>query len=212
MLHAPDTYMRKIAVGSACRGVIDLRISVTENLHRIAARKAMPLSDITVCILDRPRHSDIIEECRRLGTRIRLIQDGDVSGALATCVPDSPVDVLMGTGGAPEGVLAACAMRALGGDMQGQLAFRNDEERTRAKAMGLEDIDKILTLKDLAGEGDVIFAATGVTDGDFLRGVRYSASGATTESVVMRSATGTVRWIRTQHDFTRIHGRPGFDR
>ncbi len=202
LLHAPDTYMEKIAVGPECRGIIDITRSAEENLGRIADCKRMPLSDITVCIIDRPRHADLIEEVRALGCRIRLIRDGDVSAAISAAVPDSPVDVLMGIGGAPEGVLAAAALLALGGDIQGRLKFRNPGERQRAIAMGLSDPDRVFALDDLAS-GDVIFSATGVTDGDLLDGVRFGRRGATTQSLVMRSTSGTVRWVTAKHDFTR---------
>jgi len=202
LLHAPDTYMLKLVVGQDCAGTLDLRDSLTENLLRIAERKRMPVTDLTVCMLDRPRHHGYMDECRALGTRIRLISDGDVSGALATCRWSSPIDVLIGIGGAPEGVLAACAIRAMGGDMQARLHFRNDEEIERAKEMGMDDPHKILTLTDLAGGDDVLFAGTGVTDGDFLKGVRFHTKGATSESVVMRSKTKTIRWVRTEHDFS----------
>lgn len=202
LLNAPDTYMDKIAVGAECKDVIDIERGPTENLYRIAARKDMPVSDLTVCILDRPRHAELIDAVRKVGARIRLISDGDVSGAIAAAVSDSPVDVLMGIGGAPEGVLAAAALRALGGDFQGRFVWQSDEERERARSMGVDDLDGVFHLSDLAS-GDVIFAATGVTDGPFLRGVRFSAGGATTQSVVMRSTSGTVRWITAQHDFTR---------
>lgn len=202
LLHAPDTYMAKIAVGRAAAGVIDITASPTENLYRIAAKKDMPVADLTVCVLNRPRHAAIIEEVRQAGARVALIQDGDVSGAIACAVDDSPVDVLMGIGGAPEGVLAAAALLALGGDIQGQLRFRNDEERERAKTMGIEDPDQVFALSDMA-HGNVVFAATGVTDGAWLRGVRYVPGGAQTESVVMRSTSGTVRHIVATHNFVR---------
>lgn len=202
LLHAPDTYMRKIAVGRAAAGVIDITRSATENLYRIAAKKDMPVSDLTVCIMARPRHDALIAEVRKAGARVSLIQDGDVSAAIACAVEGAAVDVLMGTGGAPEGVLAAAALLALGGDIQGQLAFRNDEERERAKVMGLEDPDQILRLEDMA-HGDVVFAATGVTDGAWLKGVRYVPGGAITTSVVMRSTSGTVRHIVANHNFVR---------
>ncbi|MGM0575095.1 MAG: class II fructose-bisphosphatase [Myxococcota bacterium] len=207
LLHAPDTHMMKIAVGKDSVGVVDLRRSATENLYRVAARKDMAVSDLTVCILDRPRHEDLVAEVREAGARIRLIRDGDVSAAMAAAVPDGPIDVLMGVGGSTEGVLAAAALRALGGDMQGRLQFEDEEERQRARDMGLEDPDRILGLEDLAG-GDVIFAATGVTDGDFMDGVRFHAGGATSWSVVMRSTSGTVRYVRAEHDFTKGYGMP----
>ncbi|MCC6623468.1 MAG: class II fructose-bisphosphatase [Deltaproteobacteria bacterium] len=203
MLHAPDTYMQKIAVGPDSVGAIDLRRSTTENLYRVAARKDMPVSNLTVCILDRPRHKDLIDEVRKAGCRIRLIRDGDVSAAIATAIPDAPIDVLMGTGGAPEGVLAAAALRALGGEIQGKLMWRSDAERERAKGMGIEDPDKIFMTTDLVSGDDAIFAATGVTDGDFLDGVRFRKGGATSNSVVMRVATGTIRFLTAHHDFIR---------
>lgn len=203
MLHAPDTYMYKLAVGRDCAGAIDIRRSATENLFRIAARKDMPVSSLTVCILARDRHKDLIEEVRKAGCRIRLIQDGDVSAAIATAIPDSPIDVLIGIGGAPEGVLAAAALRALGGEIQGQLRFRNDSERERAIAMGHADPDRIFTTIDLVSGDDAIFAATGVTDGDFLDGVRFGKDGATSHSVVMRVASGTMRFLFAHHDFIR---------
>ena len=199
LLHAPDTYMRKIAVGKEAAGAIDVTAPATENLYRIAAKKDMGVHDLTVCILDRARHHKLIEEVREAGARVFLIQDGDVSGAVACAVDESPVDVLMGIGGAPEGVLAAAALLALGGDIQGQLMWRHDEEKERAKDMGLRDPDQVLRLEDMA-RGNVVFAATGVTDGAWLRGVRYVPGGAQTESVVMRSTSGTVRQITATHN------------
>jgi len=207
LLHAPDTYMQKLAVGKECEGVIDMTRSPTENLYRISARKEMPVSDLTVCILDRERHRDLIEEVRKAGARIRLIRDGDVSAAMAAATPGGPVDVLMGIGGAPEGVLAAAALRAMGGEIQGKLTFRNAGERERAIAMGIKDPDKIFSTEELAS-GDVIFAATGVTDGDFLQGIRFHAGGASSHSVVMRSASGTIRYVKANHDFSRGYGMP----
>lgn len=207
LLHAPDVYMKKIAVGRDCVGVIDLTKSATENLYRIAARKNMQLSQITVTMLDRPRHHELMAEVRALGARIRLIRDGDVSAAVAAAVPDTGVDVLMGIGGAPEGVLAAVALRALGGEIQGQLVFKNPAQRERAIEMGVADPDKVFDHHELAS-GNCVFAATGVTDGEFLEGVRFRPGGAVTHSVVMRSASGTVRYVTTQHDFTRGHGMP----
>lgn len=201
-LHAPDTYMEKIAVGAKAKGAIDLSKSPTENLRRIAEAMDRYVEDLTVCILDRPRHEKLIHEVREAGARIKLIGDGDVAGAVATCFPETGVDVLMGTGGAPEGVLAAAAIRCVGGDFQGRLRPRNDEEVKRANAMGIDDLDKIFGLEDLAS-GDVMFAATGVTSGDFLKGVRFFGGGATTHSVVMRSKTGTLRYIESVHHFDR---------
>lgn len=203
MLHAPDTYMFKMAVGPDSVGAIDIRKTATENLFRVAARKDMPVASLTVCILDRPRHKDLIDEVRRAGARIRLIRDGDVSAAIATAIPESPVDILIGTGGAPEGVLAAAALRALGGEIQGVLRFRSDEERDRAIRMGVTEPDRVFGTNDMVSGDDVIFAATGVTDGDMLRGVRFRKGGAVSHSVVMRAATGTMRFLTAHHDFIR---------
>jgi fructose-1,6-bisphosphatase II len=201
-LHAPDTYMDKIAVGPKAKGAIDLNKSPTENLRSIAEAMDRYVEDLTVCILDRPRHEDLIREVREAGARIKLIQDGDVAGAVATCFEEAGVDVLLGIGGAPEGVLAAAAMRCVGGDFQGRLKPRNQEEIDRAQAMGITDMDKIYGLEELAS-GHVMFAATGVTSGDFLKGVRFFGGGATTHSMVMRSQTGTVRYIESVHRFDR---------
>jgi fructose-1,6-bisphosphatase II len=202
LLHAPDTYMEKIAVGPAARGAIDLRRSATENLRRIADALGRYVEDLTVVILERPRHDKLVQEVREAGARIKFIGDGDVAGALDTCFPESGVDVLMGVGGAPEGVIAAAAIRCVGGDMHGRLVFRNDEERARARAYGVKDLEKVMTAEELAA-GNVMFAATGVTTGDFLKGVRFTGEGARTHSVVMRSKTGTIRYIETIHHFTR---------
>ena len=202
VLHAPDTYMDKIATGPEARNVIDIDGSPTDNLKAIADAKSVPVEDLTVVILDRPRHEKLIEEVRQVGSRIKLIKDGDVSAAIATCSSDRPVDVMMGIGGAPEGVIAAAALRCLGGSIQGRLKPRNREEVDRARAMGIQDIDAKLALSDLAG-GEVMFAATGVTRGDYLKGVRFRAQGALTQSVVMRSVTGTVRYIDAEHNFRR---------
>lgn len=199
-LHAPDTYMEKIAVGPKARGVVDLRKSPTENLRLIADAMGRYVEDLTVCILDRPRHEKLIKEVREAGARIKLIGDGDVAGAVATCFEETGVDVLMGVGGAPEGVLAAAAIRCVGGDFQGRLKPRNQQEAERAVAMGVTDLDKVFQLEELAA-GNVMFAATGVTSGDFLKGVRYTGGGAITHSVVMRSATGTIRYVESHHRF-----------
>ena len=199
-LNAPDTYMEKLAVGPDCRGVIDMRESPTWNLVRIAAAKGKKVEEVTAIILDRDRHSKLIEEVRQAGARIRLITDGDVSGAVMTARDDSGIDVLFGVGGAPEGVIAAAALRCLGGELQGRLKFRNDEERARAKAMGVKPEGTIYTTEELA-QGHVMFAATGVTQGYLLDGVRFTGGGATTESIVMRSKSGTVRQIRATHRF-----------
>jgi len=198
LLHAPDMYMEKIAVGEACRGAIDIRTSPAENLKRISECLKKPVQELTVMILDRPRHEKLIAEVRAVGARIRLITDGDVAGALASAMPDNAVDVLMGVGAAPEGVLAAAGLRAMHGEMQSRLVFKDDAERERAKGMGITDPDHIYTAEELA-QGNVLFAATGVTAGDFLNGVRYTRHGAYTHSVVMRSKTQTIRWIEAEH-------------
>jgi fructose-1,6-bisphosphatase II len=202
LLNAPDTYMEKLAVGPAARGVIDLSKSPTQNLRAIAGKMNRHVEDLTVVVLDRPRHEALIKEIRAAGARIRLIEDGDVAGAVACCFENAGVDVLMGTGGAPEGVIAAAAIRSVGGDMQGRLMPRNDEEIARAQKMGVKDIKKIYTVEELA-RGEVMFAATGVTTGDFLKGVRFFGGGAETHSVVMRSKTGTVRYIQSTHKFDK---------
>jgi fructose-1,6-bisphosphatase class II len=201
-LHAPDTYMEKIAVGPEAKGAIDLNASVTENLREVAKAKRKSLEELTVIILDRPRHADLIEEVRRVGCRIWLIGDGDVSAAIATCKPDSGVDVLMGVGGAPEGVIAAAALRCVGGDFQGRLKPRNQDEVERARRMGILDISKVYKIHELA-QGKVMFCATGVTQGAFLNGVRFFSGGAHTHSVVMRSESGTSRYIEAEHHFDR---------
>ncbi|AGH95595.1 class II fructose-bisphosphatase [Pseudobdellovibrio exovorus] len=201
-LHAPDTYMEKIATGPAAKGLIDLDLSATENVHRVAEANRKPVGDVTVVVLDRPRHTDLIAEVRKTGARIQLIGDGDVSAAVAAAWNDSGIDLLMGIGGAPEGVISAAAMRCLGGDFQGRLKFRNQEERERATRMGVKDLDKKFTLEDLAS-GHVVFCATGITDGPLLKGVKILAGGrAQTQSVVMRSQTGTIRNIEAFHNFS----------
>lgn len=199
-LHAPDMYMDKIAVGPSAHGAIDINASPATNLSRVAEAKGCRVQDLTVVILDRPRHDKTIKELRKAGARIHLISDGDVAPAVAAAVEGSGVDLLMGIGGAPEGVLAAAALRCMGGDMQARLVFLNQEERDRARAMGIEDFDRVYRAEDMAA-GDVFFAATGVTNGDLLRGVRYYAGGAATHSIVMRSRTRTVRFIETRHFF-----------
>lgn len=202
LLHAPDTYMQKIAVGKDCKGVIDIRQSATENLKRIAEAKKCRIQDLTAVILDRPRHKDLIEEVRGSGARIHLIGDGDVSAAIATATPDSGIDVLFGIGGAPEGVIAAAALQCLGGDFQGILKPRNQGEVERALKMGIDDINRVFKINDLA-RGNVMFCATGVTDGNFLDGVRFKSWGCTTHSLVMRSESGTIRHIRAEHHFDK---------
>jgi fructose-1,6-bisphosphatase class II len=205
-LNAPDTYMDKIAVGPEGKGVIDLDKSPTWNLNALAEAKRSKVEELTAIILDRDRHKALIAEVRKAGARIRLITDGDVSAAIATCKDVTGIDILLGIGGAPEGVLAAAALRCLGGDMQGRLKYRNDEERVRAERMGVKDHNKIYRVDELA-QGNVMFAATGVTEGTFLRGVRFFAGGATTQSIVMRSVSGTVRMVDATHDFER---KPNF--
>jgi fructose-1,6-bisphosphatase class II len=202
LLNAPDTYMQKIAVGPEAAGMIDIRESATENLRRVAEAKKCRLQDLTAVILDRPRHEDLIQEVRESGARIQLIGDGDVSAAIATANPDSGVDILFGIGGAPEGVIAAAALRCIGGDFQGVLKPRNELEIERARKMGIPDITKIFSIDELA-KGNVMFAATGVTDGTFLDGVQFKSWGATTHSIVMRSQSGTIRHIRAEHHFDR---------
>jgi len=199
-LNAPDTYMQKIAVGPEARHVIDLRESPTWNLTRIAKAKGKKIEDCTAVILDRDRHTELIGEVRQAGARIRLIGDGDVSGAVMTANPDSGIDVLFGTGGAPEGVIAAAALKCVGGELQGRLRFRSDEERARAVRMGVKAEDTIYATDELA-RGDVMFAATGVTKGYLLDGVRFFGDSAKTESIVMRSKSGTVRVINATHHF-----------
>lgn len=207
LLHAPDIYMYKIATGPAGRGVVDLAESATENLHRLAEAKGVGVSDLTAMVLERPRHDELIREMRETGARIRLIGDGDVHAAIATCKEDTGIDILMGIGGAPEGVLAAAAMLCMGGEIQGQLRFKDDAQRERSRRlMGEQDVDRILGLEDLA-RGEVLFAATGVTTGDLLRGVRFFKRGCETHSLVMRSKSGTVRYIEAEHDFIR---KPGY--
>ncbi|MEI6805156.1 MAG: class II fructose-bisphosphatase [Myxococcaceae bacterium] len=202
LLHAPDIYMDKIAVGPSARGVINLNKTPTENLIAIADAKGVYVEDLTVVILERDRHNDLIAEVRKAGARIHLISDGDVSAAIATCLPDSGIDVLFGIGGAPEGVLAAAALKCVGGDMQARLIARNPADKERCIAMGIEDPDRIWHMEELA-KGDVFFAATGVTTGDMLKGVRYFKGGAKTHSLVMRSRSGTIRMIETEHHFDR---------
>ena len=202
-LNAPDTYMDKIAVGAGMPdGIVDLDAEPAENLRNLAEAKGMEMSDLVVCILDRPRHSDLIAKVREAGARIMMIGDGDVSGVIATSRPESGVDIYIGTGGAPEGVLAAAALRCIGGQFQGRLVFRNDDERARARRCGITDFDRKYNLLELA-HGDVMFAATGVTDGSMLRGVRRFQGGAQTHSMVMRSKSGTVRMVEAFHNFGR---------
>ncbi|WP_240330743.1 class II fructose-bisphosphatase [Sphingorhabdus sp. Alg239-R122] len=200
LLNAPDVYMDKMAVGPGYSpDIIDLDKSVRENVEAVANEKGVSPADIIVCVLDRPRHEKLITELRKIGCGIMLIPDGDVAGVIATTDEDTTVDMYMGSGGAPEGVLAAAALRCVGGQFKGRLLFRNDDERARAAKWGIEDLDKIYDLKELA-KGDCIFAATGVTDGSLLDGVKKLRRGVmTTESVVMRASSGTVRWVKGEH-------------
>jgi fructose-1,6-bisphosphatase II / sedoheptulose-1,7-bisphosphatase len=206
-LNAPDVYMDKIGIGAGLGDIVDLDETPATNLKNLAKAKGADVSDLVVCILDRPRHSELIAKVREAGARIMLISDGDVSGVIATSRPESGVDIYMGSGGAPEGVLAAAALRCIGGFMQGRLIFRNDDERGRAKRCGITDFNRKYNLLDLA-KGNVMFAATGVTSGTMLQGVRRFAGGAITHSMVMRSKTGTVRFIEAKHNFER---KPNYD-
>lgn len=199
----PFVYMDKIAVGPNCRGAIDIQESVADNLHAIAQCLGKRLEDVTVIMLDRPRHESLVAQVRACGARIRQIMDGDVAGALMTAWPDAGIDVLLGIGGTPEGVLAACALRAMGGEIQGKLYARNDEERRRGREMGY-DFDQVLTMDDLVASDDVFFAATGITDGGLLDGVKYDRHGAHTDSLVIRGITGTIRQIRATHRLEKL--------
>jgi fructose-1,6-bisphosphatase II len=199
----PIVYMDKIACGPEARDVIDIEAPVEDNLRRVARARGEDVDDLMVVILDRPRHADLIARVRKVGARITLIPDGDVAGAIMTAMPNSKVDLLLGIGGTPEGVLAACAMRCLGGMIQGKLYARNEEERRLGEEMGF-DFNKVLTLDDLVSSDDVFFAATGITDGELLRGVDYFADGAETESVIMRGLTGTSRRIIATHRLTKL--------
>ncbi len=202
-LNAPDTYMDKIAVGhSLPEGVVDLDETVENNLKNLAKAKGLEIGDLVACVLDRPRHEEIIVKCREAGARIMLIGDGDVSGVISTSTEAAGVDIYMGTGGAPEGVLAAAALRCIGGQMQGRLVFRNDDERGRASRLGITEFNRKYGLMELAG-GETMFAATGVTMGTMLKGVRRFKGGATTHSLIMRSKSGTVRYIEAEHNFDR---------
>lgn len=203
-LNAPDVYMDKIAVGAGLpEGIVDLDETPAANLKSLAKAKNVEVSDLLVCILDRPRHAELIARVREAGARIMLISDGDVSGVIATSQLGTGIDLYVGSGGAPEGVLAAAALRCIGGQFQGRLLFRNDDEKARAAKWGVTDLNKKYSMLDLA-KGDVMFAATGVTDGAMLKGVRRYAGGASTHSVIMRSKSGTVRYIEAHHNFTRL--------
>jgi fructose-1,6-bisphosphatase II / sedoheptulose-1,7-bisphosphatase len=203
LLNAPDVYMDKIAVGGGLPdGVIDLDKSATENVKAVAAAKGKSVEAMMVCVLDRPRHAKLIKELRGLGCGVALIGDGDVAGVIATTDDKTGIDLYIGSGGAPEGVLAAAALRCIGGQMQGRLLFRNDDERARAHKWGIEDLDRKYTMMDMAS-GDVIFAATGVTDGSMLKGVHRTPEGITTDTVTMRSHTKTIRRVETLHGYDK---------
>jgi fructose-1,6-bisphosphatase II len=200
----PFVYMNKLAVGPEAKGKINIEMSITENLKEIARAKKKDVEDLTTIILDRDRHKDMIAEIRRAGARIRQIPDGDVAAALMTAWPDSGVDVLIGVGGTPEGVIAACALRAMGGEIQGKLYARDEDELRRGHEAGY-DFDRVLTMDDLVSSEDVFFAATGITDGELLKGVRYFGDGASTDSLVVRGLTGTVRQITATHQIDKLH-------
>lgn len=199
----PFVYMNKLAVGPQAKGVIDIEKPITDNLRAIAKAKSKDVEDLTTIVLDRPRHNDVIAEIREAGARIRLIPDGDVAGALMTAWPNSGVDVLIGVGGTPEGVIAACALRAMGGEIQGKLYARDEDELRRGREAGY-DFDKVLTMDDLVSSEDVFFTATGITDGELLKGVRYFGTNASTDSLVVRGMTGTVRQIIATHQIDKL--------
>jgi fructose-1,6-bisphosphatase class II len=202
LLNAPDTYMSKIACGPEGRGKISLEQSPRDNLWALAAAKGRRPDQLTVVVLDRPRHHNLINELRAAGARILLVTDGDVAPVVATCIPKSGIDMVYGIGGAPEGVLGAAAVHCMGGEFQGKLQFRSDEERERAVKMGMTDTDKILGVNDLA-RGDVLFVATGVTSGPLLKGVRHIGERLHLQSLALRSTTGTIRWVNTDVDAHR---------
>jgi fructose-1,6-bisphosphatase II / sedoheptulose-1,7-bisphosphatase len=209
-LNAPDVYMDKIAVGAGLpEGIVDLDKTPKQNLADLAKAMKVDVADLVVCILDRPRHSELIAKVREAGARIVLIGDGDVSGVIATSTGDSGINIYMGSGGAPEGVLAAAALRCIGGQIQGRLLFRNDDEKGRAKKWGITDLNRKYSMLEMA-KGDVMFAATGVTNGSMLKGVRRFHNGAETHSIIMRSKTGTVRWISAHHNFSIKTGLPSW--
>jgi fructose-1,6-bisphosphatase II len=199
----PCVYMEKLAVGPECRGVVDIGSSPTENLHAVAKAKGESVRDVTAVILDRDRHADLIAEVREAGARIRLISAGDVIGAVSTAWPNSGADILFGIGGTPEGVIAAAAIKCMGGEIQGRLWPRNDDERAAAIAAGY-DLARILTTDDLVQGENCFFATTGITDGEVLKGVHYDRNGATTQSLVMRSRSGTVRLIDARHRLDKL--------
>ncbi len=199
LLNAPDMYMDKIAVGPKAKGCVHLDSPLETNLNAVARALGKSISELTVVLLDRDRHSKIIQKIRQIGARIKLISDGDVSTGIAVGFEESGIDILLGSGGAPEGVITAAALKCLGGEFQGRLVFHDDEEKAKANNMGITDFDKIYTIDELVRTDDVMFAATGITDGDFLRGVRYVGEWAHTHSLVMRSKTGTIRYMDARH-------------
>ncbi|HWJ03985.1 MAG TPA: class II fructose-bisphosphatase, partial [Verrucomicrobiae bacterium] len=203
LLHAPDMYMDKIAVGPKAAGCINIDAPVEENLANVARALGKNMNDLTVVVLDRPRHQGIIDAVRRCGARIQLITDGDVSPAVACAFEDTGIDIMMGIGGAPEGVIAAAALKALGGEMQGRLWPENEEDVARAKKLGIEDVNKLLTMEDLVKGDEIFFAATGITDGSLLEGVRFTGQGANTHTLVIRGKSGTVRFVKAQHRFDK---------
>ena len=203
LLHAPDMYMQKLAVGPESIGKVSINYPTLKNLQIVAEAKGKDIEDLVAIVLDRPRHAKLIQEIRDAGARIKLISDGDVAGAMNTAFDDTGVDILLGIGGAPEGVLSAVALKCLGGELQGKLIPSNEEERKRCVEMGISDFDKVLTMEDFCGGDDAIFAATGVTDGELLKGVQFKGSKATTQTVVMRAKSGTVRFIDGEHSLQK---------
>lgn len=208
LLNAPDMYMEKIAVGPESKGKVDINASVTENLRAVAEAKNKSISDVVAILLDRPRHQHIVDEIRAAGARIKFIQDGDVSAAISTAFDETGIDIMFGTGGAPEGVISAVALKCLGGDFQGRLVPQNDDELKRCISMGL-DVSKVLYLDDLVKGDDAIFAATAVTDSELLRGVQYKGEYCLTNSLVMRAKTGTVRFIEGRHNMIK---KPNYEK
>ena len=205
LLNAPDTYMAKLAVGPKAAPFVHIDASVAENLQVVANAMERPIGDICVVILDRPRHKELIEEVRTAGAKIKLISDGDVDAAIATAIDGTGIQVAYGTGGAPEGVLAAAALKCLGGGFMGRLKPRNEDEVKRAKEMGFDNVNKVLTMEDLVKTDDVTFVASGITDGDLCRGVRFFGNGARTHSIIMNSQARTVRFVETVH---RLRAEP----
>lgn len=206
----PMVYMHKWVVGEDAVGAVDIDAPITENLRRIADAKGKELEDLTVIMLDRPRHEEMFREVREAGARLRLIMDGDVAGSLLAALPDRPVDVLLGVGGTPEGVATACAVHALGGEMVGRLWARNDDEVRRARELGY-DLEETLTTQRLVSSSDTFFVCTGITSGDLVKGVEYTARGAVTDSLVMRGKSGTVRWVTARHTWNKLKDYAAID-